>query len=94
MSRKGQKTFPPCGTSAGYRAHIKYGPPPCDECRKANATKTAERRAQMIDCPDCGRRMALYCTYRCCTCYKRYLKARPKRRKVKRAPLIVEGSDD
>jgi len=86
---KGQRSFPPCGTIAAYRMHLRYGPPPCEECRKANRAKSVERRAQMCVCSDCGRLMQLAATYRCDWCYKKLRRSRPKRKKAPRVEPMV-----
>jgi len=89
VGHKGQQKFPPCGTTEGYRMHLKYGPPPCEKCREANRARSAARRAQMVVCPDCGRYMKMAATYRCDWCYKKLLKARPKRKKAPRVQPMV-----
>jgi hypothetical protein len=36
----------PCGTSAAYRRHLRYGEPTCPDCRRAQAESVAAWRAQ------------------------------------------------
>jgi len=35
----------PCGTASAARRHLRRGEPPCEACRRADARRTAERRA-------------------------------------------------
>lgn len=87
---RGRRAHPEHGTIAAYRMHLKYGPPPCDDCKQANRAKSAQRRAEMIVCPDCGQLKKMAPTYRCDWCYKLYRDAHPRRKKAPRVKPAME----
>lgn len=90
---KGRRSFPPCGTEQGYRMHCRYGPPPCDACKEANRLRVARRRAQLNVCVECGRLMPPASFYRCDWCYKKMLKAKPKKQRKPRVTPSMEAPD-
>lgn len=91
MNRRGQQAFPPHGTIQGYRAHLRWGPPPCDECREANRLRTAARRSELVECVECGEVKPRAWHNRCDWCAKLYVRNRRKKKKVKRVPVAING---
>lgn len=73
---RGQRVIPPCGTAAGYRAHLKWNQPMDEACRLAGMEMNRAGRANRLGiCADCGENGRIEARNRCPRCYGKALRA-------------------